>query len=283
MSNLNSNPNSPERNPSNLRADVDALIADSAFDLASRRLAELWRRDPTSATASFVTSRLEHLRDRTSDQLALTKFKLAILRSFTVEPILPLLRAEAFRYGIDLEVHVGDFNTYVQDIIDSESSLYRFAPNAVALAVRTDRAAPELWRDFADLAPEAAEQAAERVIPSVIPGMVRGVVQGYEQWIGAFRKHSQAALIVHSLERPPAPSFGILDDQSETRQSGLIRQINHEMRRIAAGFHGVYILDYDALIARHGSEHWYDERKWLTARLPIAASYLLPMAREWMR
>jgi FkbH-like protein len=36
-------------------------------------------------------------------------------------------------------------------------------------------------------------------------------------------------------------------------------------------------------LARHGSEHWHDERKWLMARLPIAAACLLPMAREWMR
>ena len=156
-------------------------------------------------------------------------------------------------------------------MLDGQSSLYRFAPNAVVLAVRTDQAAPELWRDFADLAPEAAQQAAERV------------VRGYEQWIGAFRKYSQAALIVHSLERPSSPSLGVLDSQSEAGQSGLIRQINRELRRIAAGFHGVYILDYDALVARHGSEHWHDERKWLTARLPIAAGYLLQMAREWMR
>ncbi len=45
----------------------------------------------------------------------------------------------------------------------------------------------------------------------------------------------------------------------------------------------MYVLDYDALVARHGGEHWHDERKWLTARLPIAAAYLLPMAREWTR
>jgi len=45
----------------------------------------------------------------------------------------------------------------------------------------------------------------------------------------------------------------------------------------------VYTLDYDALIAQHGSEHWHDERKWLMARLPIAAGHLLDMAREWMR
>jgi FkbH-like protein len=267
MSNSTSNSTFAEPNPPNLRTEVDGLIAQGAFDLASRRLAELWRRDPASGTASFVTSRIDKLRDK----LALTKFKLAILRSFTVEPTVPLLRAEAFAYGINLEVHVGDFNTYLQDMLDSQSSLYRFAPNAVVLAVRTDQAAPELWRDFADLAPEVAQQAAERV------------VRGYEQWIGAFRKHSQAALIVHSLERPASPSLGVLDSQSEAGQSGLIRQINRELRRIAEGFHGVYSLDYDALVARHGNEHWHDERKWLTARLPIAAGYLLQMAREWMR
>jgi FkbH-like protein len=271
MSNSKSDSMPAEHNPSNLRAEVDSLIAQGAFHLAARRLAELWRRDPASSTASFVTSRLDELRDKLRDKLALTKFKLAILRSFTVEPIVPLLRSEAFGYGIDLEVHVGDFNTYVQDMLDSQSSLYRFAPNAAVLAVRTDQVAPELWRDFADLAPEAAQQAAERV------------VRGYEQWIGAFRKHSQAALIVHSLERPSSPSLGVLDSQSEAGQSGLLRQINRELRRIAEGFHGVYSLDYDALVARHGSEHWHDERKWLTARLPIAAGYLLPMAREWMR
>src|SRR5260370_8386697 len=155
-----------EHNPPNLRAEVDRLIAQGAFDLAARRLSELWRRDPASGTASFVISRIDELREKTREGLALAKFKLAILRSFTVEPIVPLLRAEAFAYGIDLEVHVGDFNTYVQDMLDSQSSLYRFAPNALVLAVRADQAAPELWRDFAGLAPEAPQQPPHPLVPS---------------------------------------------------------------------------------------------------------------------
>src|SRR5260370_35197679 len=89
-----SDPKATEPKPSNLRAEVDGLIARGAFDPAPRRLAELWRREPASGTASFVTSRLDELRDKlrekTRDQLGrglgLTKFKLAILRSFTVEP-----------------------------------------------------------------------------------------------------------------------------------------------------------------------------------------------------
>jgi len=100
---------SSEHNPSNLRAEVDRLIAEREHEAASRRLAELWRRDSSPAAAGFVTSRLDQLRDK----LPLIRFKLAILRSFTVEPIVPLLRAEAFAYGIDLEVHVGDFNNYM--------------------------------------------------------------------------------------------------------------------------------------------------------------------------
>jgi FkbH-like protein len=256
-----------EHNPSSLRVEIDRLITENDHDPAARRLAELWRRDPGSATASFITSRVDQLREK----LALTKFKLALLRSFTVEPIVPLLRAEAFNYGVDLEVHVGDFNTYVQDVVDPNSALYRFAPTAVVLAVRTEEAAPDLAHHFADLPPEVAQQAAERVVRS------------FEQSVSTFRQHSQAALIVHSLAPPIHPSLGVLDSQSEAGQSGLIRQINRELRRIAADFRGVYVLDYDALVARYGSQRWHDERKWLMARLPIAADHLLHMAREWMR
>ncbi|MGA9354088.1 MAG: HAD-IIIC family phosphatase [Terriglobales bacterium] len=258
---------SADHNPTNRRADIDAHIVEGNFERAGLALGELWRREPGSSTASFVSARIDQLRDK----LPLAKFKLAILRSFTVEPILPLLRAEAFALGIDLEIQLGDFNAYVQEIVDAGSSLYRFAPNAVILAVRIEDVAPDLTREFANLSAEAAQQAAERVSRS------------YEQWVHSFRQHSQAALIIHSLERPAQPGLGILDSQSETGQSGMIRRINGELRRVAGEVRGVYILDYDALVARYGSAHWHDERKWLMARLPIAADHLLHMAREWMR
>jgi FkbH-like protein len=258
---------SSEHKSPNLREEVDRQIAGGAFDLAARQLAELWRRDCGSAAAAFITSRL----DQFGEKLALPKFKVAILRSFTVEPIVPLLRAEAFSFGIDLAVHVGDFNAYTQEILDGGSSLYGFSPDAVILAVRTADVAPDLWQQFADMSPDAERAAVERVVRS------------FEQWVAAFRERSQAALIIHSLEQPSIASGGVLDSQSDTGQSGRLRQINSELRHIAAAHRGVYVLDYDALIARHGRERWHDERKWLMARLPIAADHLLHMAKEWTR
>lgn len=251
----------------NLREDIDRLIAEGAAAKARLRMAELWRREPTTGAASFLAIRLDKLRG----QLPLLHYKVAILRSFTVEPMVLLLRAAALAHGIDLAVHVGDFNAYAQEILDPESSLYRFAPDAVILAVRTTDVAPDLWLRFADLSPDAARTAVRRVSSSL------------RQWISAFRERSAASLIVHSLEQPLHPGLGVLDSQSENGQSAAILQMNRDLRQAAAAFHGVYVLDYDALMARHGREPWHDERKWLMARLPIAPNHLLHMALEWMR
>jgi len=250
-----------------LRKEVDALISSGSVEAANLRLAELWRNESSAASAAFLTSRYEQIRDK----LPLRPYRIVFLRSFTVEPAIPLLRASAFVNGIDLTVHIGDFNAYAQEVLDQDSSLYKFAPDAVVLTVRTADVAPDLWQTFADLSAEEAAQASRRVSNS------------FTQWIRAFRERSQAALIVHNLEQPARPACGIFDAQSESSQAGAIRQINDEIRRAAAEQRGVYVLDYDALVARQGRLRWKDERKWLTARMPIAADQLLSLSREWMR
>jgi len=250
-----------------LRGEVDRLLQKTQWAAAAARLGELWRADSSSATAAFVVSRFEKLRG----PIAMLSFRLAILRSFTVEPIVPLLRAEAFCFGIDLSVHIGDFNAYAQEILDSESSLYRFAPNAMILAVQTGDIAPDLERDYAQLSEQAAKKAAQRVFDCV------------QQYMREFRRCSQAALIVHNLEQPMHLAFGVLDSQRQQNQTEAVRQINRDLVGTAGQMRGVYVLDYDELVARHGRFRWHDERMWLTARLPIAAEQMVHLAREWMR
>ena len=250
-----------------LRSEADRLISAGSGELASLRLAELWRNEAGAGAAAFLVSRYEQLRGK----LPLVSYRLAIPRSFTVEPAIPLLRAGAFVHGIDLTVQLGDFNAYAQEILDPESSLYRFSPDAVILAARTADVAPDLGQEYPDLAPEAASAAIQRVSNS------------FSQWIHIFRERSSAALIVHSLELPARPSMGLLDAQSNTGQSAAIQQINQELKRLVGEHRGVHTLDYDGLVARHGRLHWHDERKWLIARMPVAADYLIYLAREWLR
>jgi FkbH-like protein len=249
------------------RKDIDGLIASGDATGAARLLCDLWERDGGAGLAGFVASRYEKLRGR----LPLVPYRWAVLRSFTVEPIVPILRASAFTRGIALETHTGEFNAYAQEILDPESTLYRFRPDAVVLAVQTRDLAPDLWRDYARLSQPARNAAVARTLGRL------------GDWVRAFRAHSQAALIVHSLETPTAAAEGILDGQAEENQADSIRRINRGLRTLTREYRGVYILDYDALVARHGRETWGDERKWLTVRLPMSAAHLPHLAAEWLR
>src|SRR5688572_24880324 len=249
-----------------LRQQADSLIADNP-SAAAACLAELWRADSGPATASFVIARFERMRER----LPLIKHRLAILRSFTVEPAAPLLRAGAFCADIDVAVQIGDFNSYAQELLDPDSSLYRFSPDSVILAVQTRDIAPDLYDEFSGLAPNEVDSAVARVVEEL------------QRCVESFRAHSSANLVIHTLDVPASPRHGLLDQQMVNGQSAAIGHINEELRSLAARHHGVYLLDSNALVARIGQSRWYDERKWLTMRLPITGEGLACFANEWLR
>ena len=140
---------------SDIRTTISAAIEAGDAHGAARLLSAAWDREPSAALAGFICSRFDALRPK----LDLLSYRWAILRSFTVEPVVPILRACAYARGIALDVHIGEFNAYPQEILDGESALYRFRPDAVVLAVQT--------RDLGDMASALAR---------------------FEGWIAAFRR-----------------------------------------------------------------------------------------------
>jgi FkbH-like protein len=252
---------------SELRLQIEAAVEEKRYAEAVSLLAAFWRSEAASSTAGFVNRCYEKMRGA----VALTPLRVSILRSFTVEPLQPILRAQAFVAGLDLDLHVGEFNAWAQEILDDASPLYAHKPDVVILAVQTRDIAPELWPGAGDFEPGSGAPIADRVA-----GELRNLVQ-------VFRQRSQASLIVHNLEMPDLPGPGIFDAQSPSGQAAAIGQINAALRATASETRGVYVLDYDNLVARYGRRNWTDERRWLTVRLPVRADHLHALAEEWVR
>ncbi len=252
--------------PDAARATIDQLIGSGDVTAARAALGELWQRDRRTATAGFVVSRFE----RIAGQLDLAPLRLAIERSFTVEPFVPVLRAEAFSYGIDVTVHVGAFGTYVQDVLDETSPLYEFAPDAVLLAVDARDVAPDLWYEFD---PD----------PAVVQQRVGRVAGDFGALVDTLRRRSSAQVVIQGLELPAVPPGGILDAQLQVGQQEAFRQVNRALGDLARRHPNVYVLDYDGLVRRHGALTWHDPHRWSTARLPVAAAHVVTVGREWAR
>ncbi len=250
-----------------LRQQIDLDLEAGRFAAAEAGLERLWRAHASPALAGYVSSRYERLRGHADFRPC----RVAVLRSFTVEPVLPLLRAEAWTRRLDVTVQAGGFNACAQELLDDGSWLYAFAPDAVFLAVGTQDAAPALWDSFAD------HTLAE------MRGVAEQVLEDFRARILAFRSRSQAYLVVHTLETPACPARGILDAQGGCGQADLIYEINRGLRRIAAETSGVHVLDYDALVAAGGRAGWRDEQRWASIKLPMRTEGMLALAGEWVR
>lgn len=254
--------------PRQIAGEIKRLAQARSPEKARALLAGYWKRHSGLAAAGFVNSMFEEL---VAAGLPLTAIRLAILRSCTVEPLIPLLRAEGYLGGMAIAPYISEFNAYAQDMLEPGSPLYEHKPDVAILAVQTRDVAPQLWNDFAALGLDEANRIQKETIGR------------FRNWIGMFRKFSNASLIVHTLETPCWPQRGLLDAQTEASQVQAIRNINAGLLQLAREIKGVYLLDYDGLVARHGRLAWTNEEKWLTARLPVSAPSMLPLTKEWLR
>lgn len=244
------------------RAEVEQLIAERQPAHAAAALRALLRESPQAGTAAFVVSRFEQI----AGDLSLTPLRVAILRSFTIEPMVPLLRARAYAAGLDLQVMVGDHNVIAQELLDPASRLHAFAADVVLVATLTRDVAPALWSGEGDLATVAHGAAIE-----------------IGQWVGAFREHSASTVVIQSLDQPAYATDGILDSAGGRGQRQAIRAANEGLTAMAASHRGVYLLDYDALVARHGRLAWADPQKDLAMRVPLRPEAYGWLADEYMR
>ena len=248
------------------RDEIERLLAAGERGAAIAVAQRLWKGSPDASVARFLSSRLAP----SSPEAA--PHKLAILRSFTLEPVVPLLQAEAALAGIHVACWLGEFNAYGQEILDPGSALYGFQADTVILAVQTRDIAPALWDRFVELTDDQAEAAAQETAETLI-GLLT-----------VLRSNSAANIVCHGLERPLTANAGLLDARREgLSQAEAIAAVNCRLRRWCAGQPGVSFLDYDDLQARHGRASWIDEKKWAAVRLPLSVRALAWLAAEWWR
>ena len=253
--------------PARLRDRVEAARSAGNVNEAVRMLSAYWAAGRSPAAAQYTVGQFEDL----VPSLSLTRCRMAILRSFSVEPVVPVVRAGAFTAGIELEVRLSGFNAYMQELLETDGALRRFQPDVTVLAVHGMDIAPDLWHDYTGLDSAGRTRAIERVCAH------------FRDCIEAFRRGFNGHLIVHNLEQPTFQCAGVLDTQAVDNQRAAFHEINTRLRKMAGEHRGVYVLDYDALVARHGREPWTDRRKWVTMRMPVAASRLISIADEWLR
>lgn len=251
-----------------LRVSVDRAVAEGESARARLLLRELWRFHPGPSQAGFVAGRWPEV----SSNVPSIGIRLSVLRSCTVEPLVPVVEAGGLLGGLDITTTVGDFNTYAQEILDPSSPLYgEWAPHVVILAVHTRDIASDLWWPQSGIESAARHSVVERVVTE------------FSGLIETFRERSSVPLLVHDLEVPGRSLLGLADAAESLGQREAVGLINRRLTSGVAAYPDVHLVEYDGVVARVGRAAMTDERKWATMRLPISTVGLPAVADEWLR
>jgi len=218
--------------------------------IAADRSVPLLRDAAKIARSQYGIREIDKLLRRLRKSKALTArrtCRLALLGSATLSLYEPALRVSCFAHGIDLELFVGEFDQYQQEIINPDSALARFRPDVVVLA--TD------WRSLH--LPEEAEK------PELL---VAQTMERLRKLWGRCREQHNAFVIQHNFEVPATDPYGRMSNVLSGGRASVIRDLNSALWRSEQSETGLAILDVDQTAALHGKIEWDDAILWHSAR-----------------
>ena len=251
----------------NQKEEIESLVKQNKPQQAHIKLSEFIKSHSTLDNYLYA----EKIYKQLSKELKFRTFKIAILRSITIEPMLPFIRVKCFENKINPEIYLGDYNIIDQEILNKNSGLYNFKPEVLIIFTRSEEICPRLVHSYLDLSSEAVETEIENVLDKI------------ENLISTFRNNSKARIILHNFELPEFPILGIIDIQQETGQKRVFEKINMGLVEIVKKYEEVYLLDYEHLTSLYGKKNWFDEKLWFMAKAPISRVGLEALANEYVK
>ncbi len=196
-------------------------------------------------------------------------FRVAVLRNFTVEPLIPILKGEFFLAGFLSEFYVGDFDTIASDAMNPSSGLYSFDPQLIILAQWFELLSPAISNSFIKLSVSEREDERSRLIQTL-----RSVLQ-------SIRRNTKAPIIINNFPLPDKTTLGILDIHSVHSQKKWYLQFNEALLEVCSEIDNVFCLDLVSVLSNLGYSTGFNQRQWEIAKAPLGSKLLIPLAKEY--
>jgi len=235
-------------------------VNESNIDLAMKNLSKSYSYDSYLQVAKSLDS---------AEMSSFAKLRIALLRNFTLEPLIPVMKGEAALSGFKPEFYLGGYDLVANDVLNPKSELYEFKPQIIFLFQWLETLAPGLMSKFVTLSSIEVSNQIEELTADLF------------SYVSSIRNMTDAPIILSNFPLPAVSAMGILDAQSENNQINSILKLNSKVLETARKFDDVYILDVMTLMARIGTQKGLDYRFWEVARAPLSHDALIVIGREF--
>jgi HAD superfamily phosphatase (TIGR01681 family) len=194
--------------------------------------------------------------------------RVAVLRSYTVEAIEPVLRMRLLLDGFQPSIWIGGYNQYAQEILDAGSPLHELRPDLVLLLTRIEEVLPDFVEQFAS---QPSSDWEERVAAKV---------REFGSLIESIERAFPAQVVVQNMTLANGAYFGIHDPQRPDGQGYLVQKFNQGLAAVCAARKAAFLWDFDRLVRAKGYENLFDPKSWYVARSPYRQSAYPAMVED---
>lgn len=238
-------------------------IARSYMRLGNYTEAERWALAVTDAGDDFVSwHAAAGLLQSCANKVNLSPLRsarLALIGSYTTTQFALLLQLAARRLGIALDIYEGSYGQYRQEILDSQSKMYSFAPDLIVMAVH----AGELGFSEFSVTPEEDIEAE---------------LKRWTMLWEATANHCKARIIQHNFALPPEAPMGHLGARLTGSRYMMTQLLNARLGEKASN--AISIVDCERLSSLFGKEKWFDPKYWFLSKQAVALGALPLLARH---
>jgi FkbH-like protein len=212
------------------------------------------------ADVMFCASAFAGLADALAQQPQARRLKAYVVRSVTVEPILPFLTTEAVLSNYVLDMQVGGYGSYVDEMLNPQSALAKFKPAIVCVLLDLE----DIAGGLSDLCADGIGQGVEAEIEESLSRVA--------QLLRTFRSTNSARILFQGCVVPDLTSLGDVGDANLPHSlTSAVQQLNQRLAALCSTISDCVFFDVDHLAARHGRANWRDTRMFLASRLPISS------------
>jgi len=199
-----------------------------------------------------------------------SQIKIALLSSFTIEPLGVYLDIESRRLSLFPEIFLGGFNQFRQEILDPNGNLYKFEPDFTILATNLEHIVNKLHDTFFKL------NAKEKV------NLIESFIIEMESLVEGFKKNTSSILIINNYILPIYSPLGILDNKDELGIREFYQLANRKLAGKFKDDEKVYVFDLNKMASGFGIQNAVNYKMHYMASMEFSESFLPYLVKEYV-
>ncbi|MFX1579189.1 MAG: HAD-IIIC family phosphatase [Promethearchaeota archaeon] len=228
------------------------------------------REDPTYLNLWSAYKKIQNL-DLSPTEEA-DSINLAVIGSSTLEPLAACIDVKTRLEGFHTSTFVGDFNTYRQEALDTDSSLYKAKPEVIVLSV-------DAWSVLEQQFQAIFVRASEKERSSFQKDLVNSVASV----IDILEKNTSALILVNNFVVPMFTPLGIVDNKQKTGLKQFIKGANLALSERFMNSNRVFIVDLDSISSDFGKSRIRNWNTWYRGSVPFSEDFTPVLADEYLR